>query len=43
MDDMEQYSQRTCLKISGIRESGKIENTDLTFIKSVIHFNKHGL
>ena len=28
MDDMEQFSRRTCLKISGIRESGKIENTD---------------
>lgn len=28
MDDMEQYSRRTCLKISGIKENGKFENTD---------------
>lgn len=28
MDDMEQYSRRTCLKISGIKENGKLENTD---------------
>lgn len=35
MDDMEQYSRRTCLKISGIRESGKIENTDQLALKVI--------
>jgi hypothetical protein len=35
MDDMEQYSRRTCLKISGIPESGKIENTDQLALKVI--------
>jgi len=35
MDDMEHYSRRTCLKISGIRESGKIENTDQLALKVI--------
>jgi hypothetical protein len=35
MDDLEQYSRRTCLKISGIRESGRIENTDQLALKVI--------
>jgi hypothetical protein len=35
MDDIEQYSRRTCLKISGIPESGKIENTDQLALKVI--------
>ena len=38
MDDMEQYSRRTCLKISGIGESGKIENTDQLALKVINEF-----
>ena len=38
MDDMEQYSRRTCLKISGIGESSKIENTDQLALKVINEF-----
>lgn len=33
MEDMEQYSRRTCLKIAGMKENSKFENTD----KLVLH------
>jgi len=35
MDDLEQYSRRTCLKISGMRESGRIESTDQLALKVI--------